>query len=192
MGYLRKFDIERIKNEYRLEAFVETGTGMGESVKFASQYFDKCYTCEIDNETFKKTAKINGVIQYSCNSVYFLKNIINHHIGTYRCLFWLDAHFPGSIVSGVFYNERKNKDITLPLEKELQTIVEFKNVLNDYFLIDDLRIYEDGEFYSGNWKNRKKYGEDGIIFIYQLLKKTHNITKNYQDEGYVICKPKKQ
>ncbi len=80
--------------------------------------------------------------------------------------------------------------LRLPLERELVIIKEGRDTSRDCFLIDDLRIYEDGPFTSGNWKDRKTMGGDGIDFIYRLFQETHTIVRDYAHEGYIVVRPK--
>jgi hypothetical protein len=77
----------------------------------------------------------------------------------------------------------------LPHFQRIEVIKSFFE--NDYFIMDDLRIYEDGNFESGSWSDRQRIGGDGINFIYDLLSKTHFIERDYRNEGYIICKPLK-
>ena len=56
-------------------------------------------------------------------------------------------------------------------------------------MIDDLRIYEDGPFESGNWDERSKYGGDGIEFIENIFDKTHYIVRSYNAQGSIILFP---
>jgi len=108
-------------------------------------------------------------------------------------LFWLDAHLPDFYDNSFGNDYLNNKEIFIPLEKELRIIKESKNIENDVFIIDDLRIYEKGNYQSGNWdgvlKNEKT--SSGVNFIYDILSDTHTIVKDYRHEGYIICQPKK-
>lgn len=106
-------------------------------------------------------------------------------------MFFLDAHFPGADFHLASYFDEKDENIRIPLKRELQTIVKYKKGFeNDVFVIDDLRIYEDGPFEGGNWPLRAALGSDGIDFVFDLLNNTHNISKNYKSQGYIIALPK--
>ena len=56
-------------------------------------------------------------------------------------------------------------------------------------VIDDLRIYEDGPFETGNWAERNLYGGDGIAFIEDLFEDTHFVVRSYNKQGFVILLP---
>jgi hypothetical protein len=88
------------------------------------------------------------------------------------------------------FSSEIDKNKNLPLENELITIKDNFNTKNSVILIDDLRIYEDGPYGNGNWSDRKKYGGDGIDFIYNLFGDTHTIKKDFRSQGYLIVEPK--
>ena len=106
-------------------------------------------------------------------------------------MFFLDAHFPGADFHLASYFDEKDENIRIPLKKEIETIVRLKNGFEkDVFVIDDLRIYEDGPFEGGNWPLRQQLGSEGIEFVYDLLSNTHEVIKNYKSQGYIIALPK--
>ena len=58
------------------------------------------------------------------------------------------------------------------------------------FFIDDLRIYEDGDFENGNDLFREKYKAGDSSFINEIFEETHVILKLNAGEGYIIAFPK--
>jgi len=191
MGALRFFNIKNIKNKFKLNILVETGTYRGDSIKFAKQFkFDKIISVEYFDSYFKTTKKIfkndNNILLYNGTSLDMLPNMLSNINSEDRILFWLDAHLPSN-----YSHKLESESIEFPLENELNKIKEIRNISNDYFLIDDLRIYEDGPFAHGNWIDRKKFkANNGIEFIYKLFKNTHNINKDYRNEGYIVMEPR--
>ncbi|MBL7722393.1 MAG: hypothetical protein JNK98_10425, partial [Chitinophagaceae bacterium] len=108
-----------------------------------------------------------------------------------NCLFWLDAHFPGAEEGVSDYNATSSEQLKYPLEAELKEILSRRKGFSDFILIDDLRIYEDGNFESGNMPgyilppiNRN------INFVIELAKYTHHIVRSYRHEGYLLLIPK--
>ncbi len=99
-----------------------------------------------------------------------------------RFFCWLDAHFPGADFGKSAYNSIADKNLRIPLESEMRKICQLRDVTKDIFIIDDLRIYEDGPFQNGNWSERLKIGGSGIGFVYDLLDKTHHILSDYGDK----------
>ena len=194
MGQLNEaIQIKNVLDFYDIKNFVETGTGQAEVVQTVVEADDtlNVHTIEVIPEIYDKN-KIN----FS-----YLKDV-NWHLGTSfdilpeilpdlkgTTLFWMDAHFPGADFGLSSYGDEKDDDKRLPLKKELETIVENRDVSNDVFVIDDLRIYEDGPFGDGNWEDREKYGGDGIEFIEELFDETHYVVKSYNAQGSILLFP---
>ena len=194
MGQLNEaIQIKNVLDFYDIKNFVETGTGKAEVVQSVVEADDtlNIHTIEVIPEIYDKN-KIN----FS-----YLKDV-NWHLGTSfdilpeilpdlkgTTLFWMDAHFPGADFGLSSYGDEKDDDKRLPLKKELETIVENRDVTNDVFVIDDLRIYEDGPFGDGNWEDREKYGGDGIEFIEELFDETHYVVKSYNAQGSILLFP---
>ena len=194
MGQLNQaIQIKNVLDFYDIKNFVETGTGQAEVVQTVVEADDtlNVHTIEVIPEIYDKN-KIN----FS-----YLKDV-NWHLGTSfdilpeilpdlkgTTLFWMDAHFPGADFGLSSYGDEKDDDKRLPLKKELETIVENRDVTNDVFVIDDLRIYEDGPFGDGNWEDREKYGGDGIEFIEELFDETHYVVKSYNAQGSILLFP---
>ena len=193
MGSLDKHDIEYIKTKYNLDIYIETGTGSGQCLDYALQYkFDSFHSVEINLNLFseaiyKYKTNVNCYI-YKGNSFTVLPDILN--CINSNVLFWLDAHFPGADFGMAEYGSTNDYNTRIPLEKELRTIKENKNISKDVFIIDDLRIYEDHQYMGGNWPSRKLLGGEGIGFIFELFEDTHNIQRDFRDQGYVIITPK--
>jgi len=194
MGQLNEaIQIKNVLDFYDIKNFVETGTGKAEVVQSVVEADDSLnvHTIEVIPEIYDKN-KIN----FS-----YLKDV-NWHLGTSfdilpeilpdlkgTTLFWMDAHFPGADFGLSSYGDEKDDDKRLPLKKELETIVANRDVTNDVFVIDDLRIYEDGPFGDGNWEDREKYGGDGIEFIEELFDETHYVVKSYNAQGSILLFP---
>ncbi|MBS1571007.1 MAG: hypothetical protein JST62_01225 [Bacteroidetes bacterium] len=194
MGSLKRFNLKRISRLYNCEYFFETGTWKGDGVAYAAKFhFKKIFSSEIVPEFAKKAAQrfesFSSVEIINQNSLIALENKLPEIDG--NCIFWLDAHYPGADEGILDYNEEQQEDIRLPLEKEIELISKRIDSYCDVIIIDDLRIYEQGDFKYGNIptsiippKNRN------IDFIFKYFKTSHNIFKSYEDEGYVYLVPK--
>lgn len=186
MGSLRHFDIKKLKDEYGLKTFVETGTWKGDAVEFAYQCgYSPIYSIELKEEFWvnavNRFKSKQDIIILQGTSLDRLKDIL-HLLGP--TLYWLDAHLQDS------YGLSKDMTDRFPLEKELRYISSHKNIEKDVFLIDDLRIYEEGHFTAGNVHRKDKCPKEGISFIEDILGKSHDCSKSYDDHGYVVCTPK--
>lgn len=194
MGNLNKFNIQSYIEKYKTLTFVETGSGEGKGIEVARKHdFYQIFSTEIlESQVFKLNAyfsKDPKICIMKGNSFSILEKILPK-IKT-NILFWLDAHYPGADLGLAKYDDEKDIDIRLPLEKEIETIFNLRKEFQDVILCDDLRIYENGPFESKNMDeigcgNIKKYG---LEFLNKLNNK-YIITKHYQDEGYLEITPR--
>jgi hypothetical protein len=199
MGTIKRFDIMNLIKKYDLKNYVETGTGMGECLEFAMRHpFKRFYSIEIyeeiHNKVQEKFKNISKMYNRECNillgnSFEMLPEILSKIENKGNTLFFLDAHFPGADFGHQLHGDEKNLDQIIPLNMEMRTIIKNRDISKDVFIADDLRIYEDGPFASGNWPDRELYGGDGIGFIENLFMGTHTINRDYRDQGYVVLSP---
>jgi len=194
MGQLNQaIKIKNVLDYYDIKNFVETGTGQAEVVRSVYEANEdlNIHTIEVVEEIFDqnkiKFSYLKDVSWHLGTSFKILPAILPTFDG--NTLFWMDAHFPGADFGLSSYGDEKDMDKRLPLKRELESIVQSRDVSNDVFVIDDLRIYEDGPFEGGNWDERSKYGGDGIGFIEEMFEKTHYIGRSYNAQGSVILFP---
>lgn len=182
MGNIDKHNIGYYINKFNLDTFVETGTGKGTAIRHVISMFDSIYSIEIDKELFNSinitSDKLTLINDTSVNG---LKKIIPNIKG--KCLFWLDAHFPGVDLGEKPFNPNIEPEINMPLQSELNTIISLRNISNDVFIIDDLKMFEDGNF--EHWR----YTEWNKIDL-SIFEETHDIKRDYRQEGYLIITPK--
>lgn len=197
MGTLKIFNLEKYITEYNIDTFIETGTYLGDSLDYASKFnFESLYSIELLDEFYNKCCdrfnKNSKIFLIKNNSVDGLMSIVSK-IENKNCLFWLDAHLPDFYDKKYGDNYIENEKLFVPLEQELLILKQNKNLNNDVLIIDDLRIYENGDFQSGNWNGylKKNKSNKGIKFIFDILSETHVVKKDYRHEGYIICYPKK-
>lgn len=202
MGDLRIFDIEEIKTKFNLNVFVETGTLHGDTIEWLYPSFEELHSIELDTELYEKAAlRFNGntkVKIHHGNSTDVLKKILPDIKKS--ALFWLDAHFPGADVHKVSYDNEKNEDIRVPLYHEIQEIVKRQNTYNDVVIIDDLWLYEDGNYEWGTFDGhaqrcnfqvtRFELVSKDSSFLYEAFKETHNVQKINNHQGYLVFTPK--
>jgi len=199
MGHITKFNLTEFIQTYKLTTFVETGTFEGNAIEHALKFnFNNYYSVELLEKFYIKCVnKFKNDINVhllNLNSIEGLENITKYSLKRdENTLFWLDAHLPNFYCN---YNNDYINDskILIPLEEEIKTIKNNKDISNDVFIIDDLRIYETGPYQNGNWHdviNTKLYPE-GASFVDILLKDTHTVIRNYDSEGFLICTPIKQ
>ena len=194
MGQLNEaIQVKNVLDFYNIDNFVETGTGAAEVVRSISNIKSdlNIHTIEIIEEIFNKNkishSYLTNVNWHLGQSSEVMPKILPQLEG--NTLFWLDAHFPGADFGLASYGDEEDLDKRLPLRSELEIIVEGRDVSNDVFVIDDLRVYEDGPSETGNWAERNLYGGDGIAFIEDLFENTHFVVRSYNKQGFVILLP---
>lgn len=146
----------------KADTFIETGTYMGGTTKWASTQFKDVHTIELSETLYNQVkdelvskGNITPHLGDSRNVLpKILKNINNNII------FWLDGHYSAGVTAG--------KDDPCPLLKELEIILKRDN--EDIILIDDARGLLDG----GGWPT-----------IFELYKKIE--TSAMKNKYMIIC-----
>lgn len=197
MGQLSDFDVGR----FGCNVFFETGTGRGDSLRFAVKSgFERIYSVEIDMGTFLRYAVpirvrwlLRDITVIRGPSVSVLRRQLPFLSPRDRILFFLDAHYPGEH-SRCFrgYGAVQDKNVRLPLQKELETISELRSGCRDVILVDDLRIYEHGPYEDGNtpaWAETLAPQEKNIDFVRGLFP-GHELHRDYRKQGYLIVLPR--
>ena len=196
MGKLDRFDLNRIIKDFDTAYFVETGTCLGDGVSYASLFpFKKIYSLEImadlaikARNRFELKSNISIVQSDSVSGLRQILPGIKRNI-----VFWLDAHFPGADAGLNSYTITNSETLRLPLQQEIETICSLRKGFNDVFLMDDLRIYEDGNYQNGNVPpDARPSNERDINFVTENFSKTHFIFRCYNDEGYILLFPKRK
>lgn len=190
-------NINNIIKEFKIKNFIETGTGIGDSLSFMIKFEElNLYSIELMDELYeeliKKFKDENNIKLIKGFSTKELKKLLNI-ISTDPTVFWLDAHFPGAdfAIRNLGYDSQIDNSIRLPLEHELTVISKSnRNIKNDIIVIDDLRIYKDGPYEGGVWGERATLGGTNITFVKELFINTHNIYESYKQQGYIILIPK--
>lgn len=193
MGSLKRFDLAKYREAYSLDMLFETGTLFGDGVQRALDAgFQRVISVEIVDSLFEQSAErfredprvtiIHG------ESTKTLDELAGNIPG--RVLFWLDAHFPGADGGLATYDECPNEDVRCPLLLELEAILQHRKSRKDVLIIDDLDLYEDGEFEEGNVESVSKLPENTSLEILDSrFADDHYIVKLYYDQGYVLVLP---
>ena len=196
MGTLRKWELK----DNGCNIFFETGTGAAASLEHAlhNGKFDHLYSVEIDTETAEKAKekfnKNNKLTILNSDSISALKLILSKLNNNDKVFFFLDAHFPGEFSSNFNGYDKESFDRTsLPLEDELKLIKSIRPETNDIIVVDDLRIYEDADYESGNLPTDFQDLPEKIrnIDFAQNIFDTRVIQKLLFGEGYLLITPEK-
>ena len=181
--------------KYNLSRFVETGTLRGDTLDFVKYFtFTKFYSMEIMESLYEycnlKYKEDERISIYQGDTSKDFNILLKDLPSDENVLFWLDAHFPGAEGCDLPYNNSTDTDERIPLQKELQQIKDSRSIEGDVFVIDDLRVYEDGPYEDGNWEDRPELGGDGTQFIEDFFQDTHIVQKVYNHQGYILGVPK--
>lgn len=183
-------NLEKLIKVLNLKNFVESGTGDCSSMKIAADLnlFENLYGIDLDEDLYNRAVSMfkSSVKMYNGYSKDEMLKIVGE-LSDRPTLFWLDAHFPGADYKGVKYNAEKDDSKRIPLESELKIISENRDITNDVFIIDDLRIYAD--LPGGSWEFRSTAGAENHDFIETLIGKTHLLVEHHQDQGYMLGFP---
>lgn len=206
MGCLVKHDLNFYIKKYNVEYYFETGTGQGECLDHALKYpFQEYYTVDIDEEmvelSYNKLKNRNKNINfYVGKSTDILDEYVPQLPKDKSVLFFLDAHFPGADFQKCTYEEsiRTHKKDAFPLEEEVDIILKHRDVSRDVFIIDDLILYEEGNYDHLKKASAWEYGwlqdeldlQTNSKFLYEKFETTHSFKKDLRDQGYLIITPK--
>lgn len=175
---------------FHCDIFIETGTGIGSGIHHAVTFpFKELHTIEIIPELYETASKsiTDPRIHFHLgDSIDILPKILPQIEKTDKILFWMDAHFPGTDF-GIGGREYVFDEKNMPLKREIETICKNRDITHDSFIIDDLRLYEDGEYQTGNIDIGKP--KSGVKFIEDLFT-AHTIRRDYRDQGFLILTPK--
>lgn len=194
MGSLHKYRLDI----FPCDIFFETGTGQGDSLEYARSYpFRRLYSAEIDKSTAElardRFSAFNYVKIVQGDSVDVLEEVLPTLDSDSRCLFFLDAHFPGEMSDQfIGYSKIEMNAVSLPLERELEVIRKYRAHCQDVIIVDDLRIYEDGPYRHGNLpaKIPKLPASLRHVDFISRIFPDRQVMRNYRDEGYLLIYPK--
>ena len=206
MGLLKQHKLTDYINKYNLKYYFETGTGKAECLEYALRYpFEEYWTVDIDEdlieESFKKFQNMRKNINLLIGkSIDILDEYVPQIPKESPTLFYLDAHFPGADFQKCTYEEsiREHKKDAFPLEEEVDVILEKRDISKDVFIIDDLVLYEEGDFeclkvgcvWEYGWLQEELDLKTDSKFLYEKFEKTHDFKKDLRSQGYLIITPK--
>lgn len=187
-------DVLDTKEKFGLKYFIETGTGLGESLnKILNINFDLFQSCEIEETQYSKNVeKFNrpNIKLHLGSSIDCLPKMLENAKGP--TLFFLDAHFPGQgYVRGEYVNNMFEMFDIIPLEKEFNILEKFEHINNSVVVVDDLRIYKPGNYDHGDWEEgRRILGNPDNNFLELFLKDSHEKLELTIHQGCLIYLPK--
>jgi hypothetical protein len=199
MGEINIFDLTPYVEKHNCKTYFETGTGKGVCLSHALNFdFEKFYSVDLDEELVNDAK--NRFVGYPLTLINdYSSKALEQYVPTLTqepVFFFLDAHFPGADFHKMSYEEsiRTYKEEAFPLHLELQSIKKSRNTDKDVFLIDDFKLYEEGDYEFGGWVYSGLQEELGLVtksqFIYDLFKDTHTFEKSLRHQGFLFIIPK--
>jgi len=189
MGFFVSLPIHHFVTKYKLDVFVETGTFIGSGIACARYFpFTEIYSCDISTKLAEDARQMFAVDERvkisTSHSPDFLETLLPK-LENNKVLFWLDSHFPDRYDDTV---EIDSLEKLIPLKKELEIIRKYRKGNDDVIIIDDARVYDDGNYQYGPF-NRASLGNPDMNFIFEF-EPTHDIQKDERHEGYFVLTPK--
>jgi len=127
----------RWKREREFSNFIETGTLIGKTTRWAADRFEWVYGIELDEGFLEKTKRrcwdVNNVKLYHGDSGKMLREVLKEVAGP--SLIWLDAHWSRDLGYGV------PEVGPCPVMREMQAIIDDRKL--HVVLIDDARLFID-------------------------------------------------
>jgi len=122
-----------LKNQFFVRNFVETGTFMGETARWASTYFERVITIEASPHLYDAAKTRLGLLpnveRFLGDTRAVLPTVVASLEGP--VIFWLDSHWSAGETAG--------KDDECPLIEEIEIINKSSNT--SFLLIDDARLF---------------------------------------------------
>ena len=206
MSWTDKASIEHIKqirDIFKTNIFVETGTFKGMNVLVHNDNFNTILSCEINKKYYniaRKKCDYRNICIYNVDSPKFLKGIKKTY-KDYYIIFYLDAHF--------YDKKRKNKFVVLDelkalkdFDKAIIIIHDFDNNLGhitydgislDMMLLkkDLLKVNPKFKFYTNELSSCDIITEDDLRVDGEIILKTKNDKDRYENLKYAWSKPEK-
>lgn len=164
--------VKTLKAAVGIPYFVETGTAGGKSVNAVYGMFKECHTIELVSGTYSPNAP--NIKTYVGDSVAILPQILGNIPRAENILFWLDAHYCGSVPAAPDVVE-------CPLLDELRAIsVHQRSII----LIDDARLFLGAPNYPNDPRKYPKVQD--IFALCRELFPYHTTTVM---DDYIFCYP---
>ncbi len=199
MGTLSRIGLRDLVHAHDLNTLVETGTGHGHSVISALQVPELrvIHSIEVDHETWHRNTVVFSneprVSIHRGESAALLPKIIEGLAPASRVLWFLDAHFPGSgRLEPLPMKLKGSAQQTAPVEPEVAMILGHRKASTawDVFVVDDLCLFEPGEFEHDAHDLRLMLDLGGLGWLEEVIGDTHTFTRVMRDGGYLIARPK--
>lgn len=157
-----------LRSKFNLRFFVETGTLIGATTKWASLHFEEVSTIECNRDYFalasKNLAKFDNVNLIFGQSEGKLYDVLMTTHGL--ALVWLDAHWSRDL-------RYAKPDVVCPIMQEIDCVI--ADGRNHVIMVDDARLFTG----KGGWPNR----------VSLLKKLSYNDRHTYIQDDVIVSEP---
>lgn len=174
MSIPREF-VRRIQQAANIKYFVETGTAGGQSVAWAKDHFEKCWTIELLGD--REINKVDGVRYIQGNTVDHLPDILQNEElqdKSVPIFFWLDAHYCEPVP-----NTSGNKECYL-----LEELAIIRDRVNSVIMIDDARLFAGPPPWPNDPRDWPRLGD-----IFARLREYFPNSLTTIVDDFIICAP---
>lgn len=189
MGTLRDFDLEELIARYACRIFAEVGTGAGQAVEqAAAASFELIFSVEPSHkqalDAGLRHAKNHKITIVHAKRERGLKEALDEVPAQTPVLFLIAAPPGGFSISPA---EK------LPIERELRLLAGLRDLSRDVLLIDERRLYEDGDYDAGPCPPDRlpPIEQRSLSFAEGILGPTHRLERSTKGTGYLCAFPKK-
>jgi hypothetical protein len=190
MKIVSYIDFKDIIDRYDCRHFIETGGGEGVGVEQAQGVgFTHLYSIERDHAraltTAFRHASNRAITIIHGRPERGLKAALGELPARDAVLFHLNAPLREEDLRAAETHRR------LPLERQLRLIAETRDFARDVFIVDALRLYEDGAFEAGACRPEDRPVAElrDLGFIDELLGRTHRLERSYRQAGALHAYP---
>ena len=202
MGDLSIFNLSDYVDKYGCKTYIETGTGQAVCLTYATNYgFNKFYSIDLDGDLieeakskFISNKKVELIHDYSTEGLKYVCSLLPEGESV---LFFLDAHFPGADFHKMTYEESMTEfqNQSFPLAEEIKSIKDNRDITNDYFIVDDWKLYDRTKNYEyPEWEYedvQKRLGlETNGSKIISEFGDTHTHEVSLRHQGFLFLNPK--
>lgn len=198
MGQAANAGLAELVRQYNLNAFVETGTGWGLSIRdaLAIPQIVVIHSIEIDRGTYDRNvaqfAAETRVNLWHGDSRDTILAVVQTLEREARVCWYLDAHFPGSANGVQMLPLRLDALDAVPIRAEVKAIQAARGTAfqNDVVIIDDRCLWEADNYSAGDIADfREQLRSDDLGALEGVLSETHRLERTTVDMGYAIFHP---
>ena len=199
MSAINRFDLRRIVKQFGVNAYIETGVGLGASLGYAAEFIDDVIGCEGNAEVYRRflaragTEGLHASVTQDVPAT-FLMELHDLEVGL-RPLVFLDAHRSKGTDFSQFRSPQAQPAVPaqeFPLFEQLEVLATKCWVGEAMIVIDDARLYQDLDCFGGPVPEAIRLPPAMRRQLGALLEQfadTHRLDVLPHDEGYLVLLP---